>query len=112
LARSERFYEKGAPPQPELVDLNELAREMLMLLRNDAKRYAISMRTELAQELPKVMTDRVQLQQVFMNLMLNAIEAMKESAGELTIKSQLADGGQLLISVSDTGVGLHADKTD
>jgi signal transduction histidine kinase len=70
------------------------------------------MRTELAQELPKVMTDRVQLQQVFMNLMLNAIEAMKESAGELTIKSQLADGGQLLISVSDTGVGLHADKTD
>jgi PAS domain S-box-containing protein len=112
INRLRSFYEKGVPPQPELVDLNELAREMLMLLRNDANRYTIVMCTELAPELPMVMADRVQLQQVFMNLMLNGIEAMKETAGELTIKSQLANDGQLLISVSDTGVGLPADKAD
>jgi signal transduction histidine kinase len=70
------------------------------------------MDAELAPELPRVIADRVQLQQVFMNLMLNAIEAMKETAGELTIKSQLANDGQLLMSVSDTGVGLPADKAD
>jgi signal transduction histidine kinase len=57
------------------------------------------------------MVDRVQLQQVFMNLMLNAIEAMKDSGGELTVKSELQDG-QLQLSVSDTGVGLPAEKMD
>jgi PAS domain S-box-containing protein len=112
INRLRSFYEKGAPPQPELVDLNELAREMVMLLANDANRYTIAMRTELAPELPKVLADRVQLQQVLMNLMLNAIEAMKDTAGELTIKSQLASDGQLLISVSDTGVGLPVDRAD
>jgi len=104
------FYMKDAPPQLEMVDLNEVAREMLMLLRDEAARYRITMRTELAPKLPTVMIGRVQLQQVFMNLMLNAIEAMKETAGELTIKSQLSDADQLLISVSDTGVGLPAEK--
>jgi signal transduction histidine kinase len=54
----------------------------------------------------------VQLQQVLMNLMLNGIEAMKDTGGELTIKTELGQDGQLLISVSDTGVGLPADKTD
>src|SRR4029077_6322773 len=62
-------------------------------------------------ELPKIMVDRVQLQQVFMNLMLNAIEAMKDSGGDLTMKSQLQDG-QLQFSVSDTGVGLPTEKLD
>jgi signal transduction histidine kinase len=85
---------------------------MLVLLRSEANRYSIGMRTDLATELPKVTADRVQLQQVLMNLMLNAIEAMKDTAGELTIKSELGEGGQLFISVSDTGVGLPAEKTD
>jgi signal transduction histidine kinase len=71
------------------------------------------MRTEFADDLPKVMADRVQLQQVFMNLMLNGIDAMKETGGELTIQSVVSEGGQqLMISVSDTGVGLPAEKTD
>ena len=67
------------------------------------------MRTDLSAEVPKIMVDRVQLQQVFMNLMLNAIEAMKDSGGELTVKSQLQNG-QLQFSVSDTGVGLPTEK--
>jgi signal transduction histidine kinase len=70
------------------------------------------MRTELAPDLPKITADRVQLQQVLMNLMLNAIEAMKDTAGELTTKTELGEGGQLLISVSDTGVGLPAEETE
>jgi len=72
-----------------------------------------SMRTELAEALPKVMADRVQLQQILMNLMLNGIDAMKETTdgGELTIKSKAGDG-QLLISVSDTGAGLPSEKSD
>ena len=69
------------------------------------------MRAELTTELPKIMVDPVQLQQVFMNLMLNGIEAMEDSGGELTVKSHLQDG-QLQFSVSDTGVGLPAEKMD
>jgi signal transduction histidine kinase len=58
------------------------------------------------------MADRVQLQQVLMNLMLNGIEAMRDASGELSIKSQLAEDGQLLISVTDTGVGLPTENPD
>ncbi len=97
--------------QREFLDVNELIREMIVLLRSEATRYSLSIRTELAEDLPKVMADRVQLQQVFMNLMLNGIDAMKETAvgGELTIKSE-PDDGQLLISISDTGVGLPPEQ--
>src|SRR5437870_1110026 len=77
-----RSLYKKSPPQRELVDVNEIVREMLMLLRGEANRYSISTRTELAPDLPKITADRVQFQQVFMNLILNAIEAMKDTAGE------------------------------
>jgi PAS domain S-box-containing protein len=112
IDRLRSLYKKGAPPEHELLDVNELVGEMLVLLRSEANRYSINMRTELASELPTVTADRVQLQQVLMNLMLNGIEAMKDTGGELTIKTELGQDGQLLISVSDTGVGLPADKTE
>jgi signal transduction histidine kinase len=85
---------------------------MIGLLRSEASRYSISIRSRLADDLPKTMADRVQLQQVLMNLMLNAIEAMKDmaSVGELTITSLQDDNRQLLISVSDTGVGLQPEQ--
>jgi PAS domain S-box-containing protein len=112
IGRISTLFKKGAL-QHELVDLNELIREMIVLLRSEASRYSISIRTELAEGLPQVMADRVQLQQVFMNLMLNGIDAMKETSGggELTIRSEI-DDGQLLISVSDTGVGLPPEQGD
>jgi signal transduction histidine kinase len=94
-----------------LVDVNGIIHEMLTLLKGEAKGYSIAIRMELAAQLPKTMVDRVQLQQVFMNLMLNGIEAMKDSGGELTVRSQLQDS-ELLFSVSDTGVGLPTDKGD
>jgi len=107
-----RSLYKKSPPQRELVDVNEIVREMPALLRGEANRYSIVTRLDLAPDLPKITADRVQLQQVFMNLMLNAIEAMKDSGGELTIKTELRKEGPLLISVSDTGVGLPAENTD
>jgi signal transduction histidine kinase len=110
IDRIRSFYRKS-PPHRELVDANGIIREMLTLLEGEANRYSITMRTELAADLPEIMADRVQLHQVFMNLVLNAIEAMKDSGGELTVKSQLQDG-QLQFSVSDTGVGLPAEKMD
>jgi len=112
IQRLRAFYKTGAPPQRELVDINEVIGEMLVLLRNEAIRRSISSRTELAPQLPQVMADRVQLQQVLMNLMLNGIEAMTDGAGKLTIRSQRTDEGLLLISVCDTGVGLPAEKSD
>jgi PAS domain S-box-containing protein len=106
-----RALYKKSPPQRELVDVNGIIQEMLTLLNGEATRHSVAMGTELATELPKTMVDRVQLQQVFMNLMLNGIEAMKDSGGELTVKSEL-QGGQVQLSVSDTGMGLPAEKMD
>ena len=91
--------------------MNGIIHEMLTLLKGEATEYSIAIRMELAAQLPETMVDRVQLQQVFMNLLLNGIEAMKDSGGELTVRSQLQDS-QLLFSVSDTGVGLPTDKGD
>jgi PAS domain S-box-containing protein len=112
INRLRSFYTKSAPVERELVDVNELIPEMLVLLRSEANRHSLPMRTDLAADLPRVTADRVQLQQVFLNLMLNGIEAMKGSGGVLTIVSQLDNDDQLLISISDTGVGLPAEKAD
>lgn len=106
------FFKKGAL-QREFLDVNELVREMIVLLRGEAIRCSISIRTELAENVPMVSADRVQLQQVFMNLMLNGFDAMKESTrgGELTIRSEVCDG-QLRISVRDTGLGLPPGQAE
>jgi PAS domain S-box-containing protein len=106
-----RSLYKKSPPQRELVDVNGIIYEMLTLLKGEADRYSVATRAELSAELPKIKVDPVQLQQVFMNLMLNAIEAMRDEGGELTVKSQLQDG-QLRFSVNDTGVGLPKEKMD
>ena len=105
---------KKSTAQWELVNINEVIREMIVLLRSELTRYSISIRTELAAGLPQVMGDRVQLQQVFMNLMLNGIDAMKDmnAGGELTITSKYGDDSHLLISVRDTGVGLPPKQID
>jgi signal transduction histidine kinase len=90
----------------------EYRHEMVLLLRGEANEYAVSIRTDLAADLPKITADRVQLQQVLMNLMLNEIEAMKETGGVLTVKTGRGEGCQVLISVSDTGAGLPAGTAD
>src|SRR6266436_4294110 len=113
MSRIRLLFQKGSP-QLELVDVNEITEEMIVLLRGEATRHWISLRTELAADLPPVLGDRVQLQQVMMNLMINGIDAMKAVDGtrELAIKSQRAENEQVLVSVSDTGVGLPPQRAD
>ena len=113
INRVRLLFKKGTP-QRELVDVNEVAREMIVLLGDEASRHSISVRTELAEDLPHVIGDRVQLQQVLMNLIVNGVDAMHDVDGprELIIKSQPAENNELLLSVSDTGVGLPRHQAD
>jgi signal transduction histidine kinase len=87
---------------------------MLVLLRGEATRYNILVGSDLAADLPQVMADRVQLQQVLMNLMINGIEAMKDADGkrELAIRSQRMQNEEVVISVTDSGVGLPPKHTE
>src|SRR5580692_11009124 len=103
---------KKSLPQHEPVDLNELIREIALLFKSDIRRNSVTVHLELGEGLPIVLGDRVQLEQVLMNLMLNAIEAMRDANGNLTIASKATEDGHLLISVRDTGVGIPTDKID
>ena len=111
IDRVRLLYQKGSS-KLDIVDVNEVIGEMVILLHNEANRHSVAIRTDLAEGLPKVKADRLQLQQALMNLMLNGIEAMRDISGELSIKAQLAGDGQLLISVADTGMGLSGDNID
>src|SRR3989441_2918031 len=113
ITRIRQLFKKGTS-QRELVDVNEIIQEMIVLLRGETTRYNILVGTDLAADLPQVIGDRVQLQQVLMNLIINGIEAMKDADGtrELTIKSNRAETNQVLVSVNDTGAGLPLQQTD
>jgi PAS domain S-box-containing protein len=100
-------------PEREQVDLNEIVLEMIAMLRDKAMKYSVSVHTELDPALPRAVADRVQIQQVLMNLLLNGIEAMQETGGgTLTVASTKTDDRQLLVTVSDSGVGISADQTE
>ncbi len=101
-----------APPKRELVAMNEVVGEMVGMMRGEARGHGVSIRTELKDDPLMTVADRVQLQQVLMNLMLNGIEAMKDTGGVLTVKSQLREDGQIEIAVKDTGPGLPVGKAD
>jgi PAS domain S-box-containing protein len=107
ITRIRSQFEKGSP-QPQTLDVNEIIPETIALLRDEAVRYGIAVRTELAADLPQIVGDRVQLQQVAMNLIVNSIEAMKENDGmrEIVIQSQRGENEQILVSFTDTGMGL------
>jgi len=107
ISRIRLIFKKGTPERV-LVDVNEVIREMIALLQGEATRHSISFLTELAADPQQILGDRVQLQQVLMNLMSNGIDAMKDVDGtrELILCSERAEDGQLMVSVSDTGVGL------
>lgn len=114
VSRTRQLFEKSAPDR-QPVDIDEVIRETIMLLSGEAARHAISIRQLLASGFPEVMGDRIQLQQVVMNLIMNSIEALKEVEGarELVIKSRRTGEDEVLVSVSDSGVGLppkHAEQ--
>ena len=107
-----RSLYKKAPPKRELVAVNEVIGEMAGMLRTEARRHGVSIYTDLKDDLPMTVADRVQIQQVLMNLMLNGIEAITDAAGVVTVKSWLSENSQIEISVEDTGPGLPVDKVD
>ncbi|WP_263353287.1 sensor histidine kinase [Acidicapsa acidisoli] len=113
ITRIRSQFEKTAVKR-EAVDVNEVIREMIALLRSEVMRHNISIRVELADDLPQIIGDRVQLQQVAMNLIMNSIDAMKGVDGlrELIIKSRRPENEHLIVSVSDTGIGLPSQQTE
>jgi two-component system sensor kinase FixL len=113
VSRIRLLFKKSAPDH-ELVDLNVLVAELVGLMRSEAAQQRVSVRTDLAVDLPYVMGDRVQLQQVLVNLMMNSIEAMKDVDGrrEVTLSSRPDDRNQVVVAVADTGVGLPANEED
>jgi PAS domain S-box-containing protein len=111
ISHLKSFYKKDVSPHRQIISINDVVSEMLLLLRSEADRHSVMMRTELATDLPSVSGDRVQLQQVLMNLMLNGMEAMSERGDELKVSTR-REGGEVMVSVSDTGVGIPADKME
>jgi PAS domain S-box-containing protein len=111
VTRTTALYKKETT-QRERVNVNAVIREMAFLLQQEGSASSIAIRTELAEGIPDVLADRVQLQQVLMNLMLNAIDAMKNIGGDLTVTSQMSEDGEPLIAVRDAGVGLPTDNPD
>jgi len=104
-----RNLSKKRPPTDERVDINAAIREVIEITRNEAMKSGASVQTDLAEGLPSVQGDRVELQQVVLNLILNALEAMSEmSEGprELLISAETTESGDVLVAVRDSGPGL------
>ncbi len=113
ISRIRRLFTKGGQPRTR-VDVNQLVRETVDVLGNEAARHAVILRTDLAGDIPEVRADRIQLQQVMVNLIVNGIDAMKDGAPtrELALTTRLSEGREVVVAVSDTGGGLPAQQTD
>jgi PAS domain S-box-containing protein len=111
-----RALVKKVPPRRELfLDINQAIREVIALTQTETQRNAVSLHSRLADDLPFVSADRVQLQQVMINLIINAIEAMAgadDGPRELTIVSGIDDVNDVVVEVHDTGPGLDPEKLD
>jgi PAS domain S-box-containing protein len=110
-----RDHIKKAPPRMELFDLNEAIDEVLIMVRNAIERNRVSVRTCLMEHPASIRGDRVQLQQVVLNLILNAVEAMssvEEGARELSISTELSQASSALIAVRDSGPGIDSKHLD
>jgi PAS domain S-box-containing protein len=106
------FFRRSAPAKRQSIDLKEIIGDVIVLLKAEADRHSITIYSDLAADTPKILADRVQLQQVVLNLMLNAIEAMADTGGELLVSSRANAEGQLIVSISDSGVGLLAESLE
>src|ERR1700730_16852310 len=98
-------------PQMVSLDINDVIREAILLVQREVMRHQVSLRTELASALPSVLGDRVQLQQVLINLLMNGVEAVAtitDRPRELLIRSHLHEADQVLVAVLDSGIGIDS----
>lgn len=110
-----RNHIKKAPPRIEPFDLNEAIGEVLVMVQNAIERNRVSVRTSLVDQMPRVRGDRVQVQQVLLNLILNAVDAMssaEEGARELTISTEPSPTEGILVAVRDSGPGINPEHLD
>lgn len=107
-----RVLAKKEEPRLEAFDMNEAVRDVVLLAGGEAKANGVEMTTELSRELPPLRGDRIQLQQLILNLVLNGIQAMSTAEGrrELLIKTAAAASGSVSVSVRDTGPGMTAEQ--
>jgi len=106
---------KKAPPRKDQLDINESILEVLALTRSEVLRNGVSLQTRLAKDLPLIQGDRVQLQQVMLNLIINALEAMSGVSGrsrELLVGSEKDASSGVLVTVRDSGPGLKPESLD
>jgi signal transduction histidine kinase len=111
LSRIRALFRKDNPSK-EFLDVNELIQDLMSLLRDEARRRGISVHTDLAAHLPRIEVDRVQLQQVVLNLVINGMDAIDDAKGsgkDLTIRSKKSSENEILVQVEDTGVGLDSE---
>ncbi|KJC56804.1 hypothetical protein UP10_32590 [Bradyrhizobium sp. LTSPM299] len=104
---------KKAPPHKAWVDVNEAVLDVITLTRSELLRHGVSLETQLAKALPLVEGDRVQLQQVILNLILNAVESMSgidEKARQIQISTEREASNRVLVGVRDFGPGLHTES--
>jgi signal transduction histidine kinase len=114
LSRIRALFKKDNPLK-NWVDINELIQELMALLYDEAVRRRISIHTDLAPDLPKVEVDRVQLQQVVLNLVMNGMDAIgsaNSAEKDLLIKSRTAGEKEISIQIEDSGIGLTAESAD
>jgi C4-dicarboxylate-specific signal transduction histidine kinase len=110
-----RALVKKAPPRKGSVDVNEEALKVVVLTRNEMAKNAISVQMQLAESLPPVQAGRVELQQVILNLLINAVEAMSgmsEGPRKLLISTRETESGHVLFAVRDWGPGLALESAD
>ena len=111
----ERLRNVAVEPVMSQVDVNGLIEDVLVLIGREAARQRVEVRPQLASELPPALGDRVQLQQVLINLVMNGIQAMApatDRARVIVIRTERHDAGQILVAVEDTGIGIEGENLD
>jgi len=110
-----RGLAKKAPPQKDWLDLNATIRDVLALAQNEVQRHGVALETHLAAEVPRVLGDRIQLQQVLLNLVMNALEALSGVGAEpraLRVSSESLAATEVVIAVRDSGPGFEPQHLD
>jgi signal transduction histidine kinase len=110
-----RALAKKAPPQKDWLDINETIYEVIALARSEIQRNGVALETELSEHVPVILADRIELQQVILNLVMNAIEAMgtvTDRPREMVIRSSAQESDKVLVAVQDSGIGIDSQNLD